>query len=113
MPTTPLFLQISQVRCNFAVIIICQFPYYLVLGPLFWECPPPRTSCLPLTLGHYPEALKRKVGGGGLAGRDGSMQGTVIYLDCYLKSIGWGVTIQEKYSSIRLYNKQIAIPNKI
>jgi len=109
MPTTPLFLQISQVRCNFAVIIICQFPYYLVLGPLFWECPPPPAPLPP----PHPEALKRKVGGGGLAGRDGSMQGTVIYLDCYLKSIGWGVTIQEKYSSIRLYNKQIAIPNKI
>jgi hypothetical protein len=48
------------------------------------------------------------VGGCGLAGRGGSLQGTVIYLDCYLKSIGderregrVGATIQEKYSSIR------------
>jgi hypothetical protein len=101
MPTAPFFSQIGQFICNFAVIIICQFPHYLVLGHFFWECSPPTSSPPPLplpltlTLWHYPEALKRKVGGCGLAGRGGSLQGTVIYLDCYLKSIGderggWG-----------------------
>jgi hypothetical protein len=49
-----------------------------------------------------------------VAGRGGSMQGTVTYLDCYLKSIlGGGGTIQEKYSGKRLHNKQITTPDKI
>ncbi len=118
MPTTPLFLQIGQVimqLCSDNNLSVSTLPFS---RPLILRMPPPHPTSAPPP---HPVALKRKVGGYGLAGRGGcSLQGTVIYLDCYLKSIGderregrvGGNHPRKIFQHIRLYNKQITTANK-